>query len=120
MELDVDGMAALFEKMQAADMPDDEYAMGQIARGIPRIGRPADLKRHQAAKYRRGVLKELVAWWVGMQPEGRELPEKHRRFFHRFGTDIGTAFTLNANETDALIATIQRRFAEDMVWTLKN
>jgi hypothetical protein len=50
-----------------------------------------------------------------MQPEGRELAEKHRRFFHRFGTDIGTAFTLNANDTDALIATIQRRFSEDMI-----
>lgn len=72
------------------------------------------MKRHQEAKYRRQVLKELVAWWVGMQPAGRDLKEKHRRFYHRFGVDIGTAFTLNAKDTDALIDTIKRRFAEDM------
>lgn len=115
MELDVDGMAAMFEAMRKADMPDDEYAAGQFARNMPVIGRGADLKRHQAAKYRRSVLHELVAWWVGLQPEGRLLSEKHRRFFHRFGTDIGTAFTLSARDTDALIERIQQRFNEDIV-----
>jgi superfamily II DNA or RNA helicase len=115
MELDVDGMAALFEKIDAAKMSDEAYVLDMIGRNVPPKGRSTELKRHQRANYRRGVLKELVAWWVGMQPDGRELAEKHRRFFHRFGTDIGTAFTLNANDTDALIATIQRRFAEDMV-----
>jgi len=49
-----------------------------------------------------------------MQPAGRELAEKHRRFFHRFGIDIGTAFTLSAKDTDALIERIKERFAEDM------
>jgi superfamily II DNA or RNA helicase len=115
MELDVDGMAALFEKIDAAKMSDEAYVLDMIGRNVPPKGRSTELKRHQRANYRRGVLKELVAWWVGMQPDGRELAEKHRRFFHRFGTDIGTAFTLNANDTDALIATIQRRFAEDMI-----
>ncbi len=114
MELDVEGMLALFAKMQKADMSDEEYALDQLRRGIPPIGRGADMRRHQAAKYRRSVLRELVAWWVGMQPEGRELSEKHRRFYHRFGVDIGTAFTLNAKGTDALIERVQQQFAEDM------
>lgn len=114
MELDVEGMAALFAKMGHANMDDGGYAQDQLRRGIPPVGRGADMKRHRAAKYRRSVLKELVAWWVGMQPAGRGLDEKHRRFYHRFGTDIGTAFTLNAKDTDALIARIQQRFAEDM------
>ena len=114
MELDVEGMMALFSAMQKADMNDEEYAIGQIGRGVPRIGRGADMKRHQSAKYRRSVLRELVAWWVGMQPDGRELSEKHRRFFHRFGVDIGTAFTLNTKDTDALIERVQQQFAEDM------
>lgn len=115
MELDVDAMAALFERMNAADMDDEDYTVDQIGRGIPRIGRGADMKRHQAAKYRRKILRELVGWWIGMQPEGRSLSEKHRRFFHRFGIDIGTAFTLNTKDTDALALKIQQRFAEDMI-----
>jgi hypothetical protein len=115
MELDVEGMAALFAAMNKADMPDEEYAIDQIARGIPRLGRGVDMRRHQGAKYRRQVLHELVAWWSGMQPDGRELSEQHRRFYHRFGIDIGTAFTLNAKDTDALIERIQQHFTEDMI-----
>jgi superfamily II DNA or RNA helicase len=114
MELDVDGMAALFEKLNAADMSDEAYVLDMINRNVPPKGRSVELKRHQRAKYRRGVLEQLVAWWVGMQPTGRALNETHRRFFHRFGIDIGLAFTLNANDTDALLATIQRRFTEDL------
>ena len=114
MELDVEAMMALFHKMNAADMDDADYSADQLRRNIPPIGRSADMKRHQAAKYRRKVLRELVAWWVGMQPEARPLSEKHRRFYHRFGIDIGTAFTLNAKDTDALIERIQLKFAEDM------
>lgn len=114
MELDVEGMAALFAAMRNADMSDDDYSADQIARHIPPIGRGADMRRHQAAKYRRQVLRELVAWWSGMQPEGRELSEQHRRFYYRFDIDIGTAFTLNAKDTDALIERIQQRFTEDM------
>lgn len=113
-ELDVEGMAAVFEAQQRADMSDEDYTRDQIRRHIPQIGRGSDMKRHQAAKYRRQVLRELVGWWVGMQPEGRSMPEKHRRFFYRFGTDIGTAFTLSAKDTDALINKIKQRFTEDM------
>ena len=114
IELDMEAMAALFKKIERADMSDDEYRRGQIARNVPPIGRGPDLKRHQAAKYRRGVLKELVGWWVGMQPDDRTMSEKHRRFFHRFGIDIATAFTLDVKETDKLIENISRKFAADM------
>ena len=114
-ELDVEGMAALLEQIQRADMTDEEYQQDQLRRHIPAIGRGADMKRHRASKYRRGVLHELVGWWVGMQPDDRSMSEKHRRFYHRFGIDIGTAFTLNAKDTDALIERIQQRFTEDLV-----
>jgi hypothetical protein len=113
-DLDVDGMAALFAKMRAADMTTEEYALNQIARNIPPIGRAADMRRHEAAKYRRQVLRELVAWWVGCQPKDRSMGEVHKRFYFRFGIDIGTAFTLNANDTDALIERIKLKFGEDI------
>lgn len=112
--LDVDALAAVFAAQHRADMDDADYSIDQIRRGIPPIGRAADLRRHQAGRYRRTVLRELVAWWAGAQPPGRPLGEIHRRFYHRFGVDIGAAFTLPASETDKLIDTIQRRFAEDI------
>ena len=114
IELDVEALSALFAKITAADMEDEDYQRGQITRNVPAIGRGAGLKRHQAAKYRRGVLRELVGWWVGAQT-GRDMPEIHKRFFYRFGIDIGTAFTLSAKETDTLIDKIKTRFSEDMV-----
>jgi superfamily II DNA or RNA helicase len=114
MELDVEGMMALFAKLQQADMSDEAFEMDMLKRHVPAIGRGGELRHHQAARYRRSVLHELVAWWCGMQPAGRGMDEKHRRFFHRFGIDMGTAFTLGAKDTDALIECIQQRFAEDM------
>jgi DNA repair protein RadD len=112
-DLDVEGMAALLEKIRRATMTDEEYELEQIKRGIPPIGRGADLRRFRAAKHRREVLKELIAWWVGAQTD-RPLSEVHRRFYYRFNVDIGTALTLNENETDALIERITKRFSEDL------
>lgn len=114
VELDVAALAALFNKINDADMSDEDYARGQFARKIPAVGRGADLKRHQAAKYRRKVLREMVGWWVGAQA-GRDMREIHRRFYFRFGIDIGLAFTLSAKETDALLEIITKRFTEDML-----
>lgn len=115
IELDVNALSALFAKIQQADMSDDEFVSGQVKRRVPPIGRSVDLKRHQKNKYRRAVLRELVAWWVGLQPQERTLSEVQQRFYYRFGIDIGTAFTLKARDTDALIERIQQRFSEDML-----
>ncbi len=113
-ELDVEAMSALFEKMRRADMSAEEYALDQERRFIPKIGRRRDMKRHLDSKYRRDVLRNLVAWWVGCQPDDRTQSEIHKRFFYRFGVDIGTAFTLKSKETDELIKRIEARFNEDL------
>lgn len=112
-ELDVDAMRALFDKMRRAEMSREEFAQDIIARNVPPVGRAAEMRRHESAKYRRSVLRHMVGWWVGMQG-ARPMPEVHRRFYHRFGVDIGTAFTLGARETDALISTMQERFHYDL------
>lgn len=113
MELDVEGMTALFAKMNKAELTDEEFEQDMDNRHVPDYWRSNHRKHHRAGKHRRKVLKELVAWWVGMQ-EGRDLSEIHRRFYHRFGIDIGMAFTLGAKDTDALLECIQKRFTEDM------
>jgi DNA repair protein RadD len=115
-ELDTDAMAALFDKMNKANMPDEEYQQSQIQRRIPPIGRNQDLKRFREAKARREVLRHQVGWWVGAQEQaGRSMPEIHKRFYLRFGVDIVTAFSLNANETQALLDKITAKFALDTV-----
>lgn len=116
LELDVEAMAALFEKMRKADCSDEEFQRGLFARNVPAVGHSKQLKAHRDAKYRREVLRQLVGWWVGAQ-EGRDLSEVHRRFFHRFGVDIATAFTLDAKQTDALADKIAACFSLDAVLT---
>ena len=113
-ELDIEAMRELFAAQAKADMDDAEYKLDQIARNIPRIGRAADLRRHRAAKQRREVLRNLVGWWVGCQPEGREMAEIYKRFYFRFGVDMATAFTLKEKKTDALIQSITQQFGKDM------
>lgn len=113
-ELDVEGMALQFEKYRKENLTHDEFALDMIARNIPVIGRGRVQKAHDTKLYRRKVLHELVAWWVGMSPPGREMSETHRRFFYRFGVDIQTAFTLDAAQTDKLIDKIQKKFTEDL------
>ena len=114
VELDVEALAALFAKVDAADMSPEEYALDQIKRNVPPIGRSQDAKRYEAAKYRRGTLINLIGWWMGAQPEERSRSEKQRRFFVRFGMDVLTAKTLNAKDTDALIEEIGRKFHLDL------
>ena len=113
IELDIAAMDALFAEIHAADMSDEDYAVNQVTRNVPSMARSTDMKHHQRSKYRRQVLHELVGWWVGAQ-KGRDMSEIHRRFYHRFGIDIGHAFTLKAKETDALMDKIKQNFSEDM------
>jgi superfamily II DNA or RNA helicase len=113
-ELDVNAMAALFKRQAEADCSDMDFERNLISKNVPGIGHARLVKRHQRDVYRRQVLREFVGWWVGMQPKDRDLSEVHRRFYHRFGVDIGNAFTLPATETDSLIEKISERFTSDI------
>jgi hypothetical protein len=95
-------------------MATQEYQEELIRKGCPAVGIARNVKIHNAAKRRRAVLRTLVSWWVGAQP-GREMWEIHRRFYYRFGVDIGTAFTLKEQETQGLIDRIKARYTEDIV-----
>jgi DNA repair protein RadD len=113
-ELDQEALAGLFAQVAAANLTDEEYDADLIARHVPHIGRGAARRRNRAERQRRAVLRELVGWWVGMQPAGRDLREVHKRFYSRFGIDIVLAFALDVAGTDALINAIQLKFTEDM------
>ena len=112
--LDDEALSAIFEKIRVADLTEDEFRADLYARGVPKIGHNQLTRKHNENVYRRKVLRELVGWWMGLQPPDRTMSEKYKRFKIRFGVDIGTAFTLKAAETDALIARITKQFSEDI------
>lgn len=114
LELDVEGLAALFAEREKASRGDEEFQRDMVARNIPRIGQPRLLRKHKAAVYRRKVLDNLLGWWIGLQPADRDMGEKYRRFYLRYGIDMSTAFTLNENDTDALIERVTRGFKYDI------
>ena len=119
MELDVDAMAALFAEREQANLSEADYAVelhkpnanGKI---IPPKFHGQAIRRHQGTMYRRKVLHNLLGWWIGLQPVDRDLGEKYRRFYLRYGIDMSTAFTLNQNDTDALIERVARSFHHDI------
>lgn len=112
--LDVDAMRELLASMQRGEMSDEDYKRDQLARHIPAVGRGADLKRHKENRHRRRVLKQLLRYWFGCQPSERELSEKYKRFYYRFGVDAATAMTLKAADVDKLIEQIKERFHDDL------
>lgn len=111
-DLDLEAFETLMKEYGAANMSDEDFTYSLYQRGVPAIGHHRQLRAHQAAKYRRKVLKELVGWWAGCQPH-RTADEIQTRFFHRFGIDVVSAYTLSAEETDALIEKIKQKFSED-------
>jgi DNA repair protein RadD len=113
--LDLDALESLFAGREEANQTDEEFQRGLFARHVPTIGHNSQLKRFRATKYRRDVLRNLIGWWVGAQPEGRTTVEIQKRFYSRFGVDMLTAETLGLKETDDLIEKVAKRFDKDML-----
>ena len=119
LELDVEGMAALFAEREKANLSEEEYALSlhkpnENGKIIPPKFHGQAIRRHNGAVYRRKVLHNLLGWWIGLQPVDRDLGEKYRRFYLRYGIDMSTAFTLNQNDTDSLIERVARGFHHDI------
>lgn len=89
---------------------------GEIARvdGAPRIPQHlqgpaarAVYNNHLERQQAQAALRQSIALWAGYQRSlGRSDAEGYRRFFHGFGTDVGTAQTLGVREAEALRASI--------------
>jgi len=74
-------------------------------RGLEKI----KAESHNAKVDALDTLKSTIALWAGVERDaGRTDSEIHRRFFFRFGTDIGTAQTLSKADADALREKIER------------
>ena len=97
LELDAETLAAL---------------RGEIARidgdaVIPYGAKPevvgAVKRRHWERREAQGALRNVIAWWAGLETaQGRGESESYRRFYHKFGVDVANAQTLNAREAGEL------------------
>lgn len=115
VDLDVDALEALFHKQEEAELDAQAFEDQLIAKNVPPIGRPRLVEAHEAAKHQRGVLRNLVGWWVGsLEQIGFSMREIHKIFYFRFDIDIGSAFTLTVSETDSLIDKIRDNFEKDL------
>jgi DNA repair protein RadD len=78
------------------------YGMGGAAAG-------GLVKAHRARAEAQHALRGRIALWAGYQRHlGRPDTEAYRRFYFKYGTDVGTAQTLGAREANELRALIER------------
>lgn len=108
LELDAETLAAL---------------RGEIARidgdaVIPYGAKPevvgAVKRRHWERREAQGALRNVIAWWAGLETaQGRGESESYRRFYHKFGVDVANAQTLNAREAGKLAERVSIELAKN-------
>lgn len=108
LELDAETLAAL---------------RGEIARidgdaVIPYGAKPevvgAVKRRHWERREAQGALRNVIAWWAGLETaQGRGESESYRRFYHKFGVDVANAQTLNAREAGELAERVGAELAKN-------
>lgn len=60
-------------------------------------------KRHWERRQSQQNLRNVIAWWAGLEhAQGRSESESYRRFYFKFGIDIANAQTLGAREAGEL------------------
>lgn len=113
--MDMAAFEQMFKEYQAANMPDDEFERDMIRRNVPPIGRSQQAKKHRTVAARRQVLRNLLEMWGEAQPADRSDDEKQRRFYLRYNVDVMSAFTLDLNQTNALIDRLAASFHKDVL-----
>ena len=65
-------------------------------------------RRHWDRRESQQLLRNMIAWWAGLQKsKGHGESESYRRFYFKFGIDVGTAQTLNTRDAGELIERIK-------------
>lgn len=107
LELDPSALAAMRGEIARIDAPPTiPYgAAPEVAGAIK--------KRHWQRQQAVGRLRNVIAWWAGVESaQGRGESESYRRFYFRYGLDVGSAQTLPAKEADELAARVAADLAK--------
>ncbi len=96
-ELDAETLAALRGEVERID-GDPVLPYGAAPEVIGAVKR-----RHWERREAQGALRNVIAWWAGLEAaQGRGESESYRRFYYRFGVDVANAQTLGAREAAEL------------------
>lgn len=103
--------AALAAMRGAIDRADDNFVA--VPHGASFVVAASLHKRAAERKEAQYALRAAMAQWSGYQTAmKREVSEQQRRFYHRFGVDVGTAQTLGASEANTLRERIEKDIDE--------
>lgn len=70
-------------------------------------------RRHWERREAQGALRNVIAWWAGLESaKGRGESESYRRFYHKFGLDVANAQTLGAREAAELAGRVTVELAK--------
>lgn len=107
-ELDAATLAAMRGEIERIDSAQPAIPYGAEAMVVGAIH-----KRHHARQQSQAALRNAIAWWAGVESaQGRGESESYRRFYHRFGLDVGSAQSLGAREADELTARVNTELAK--------
>jgi superfamily II DNA or RNA helicase len=97
IELSVEALAALRGEIARID------GDARVPYGLPPHAVTALHRRHAERQEAQRDLRSAIAWWAGYQSaRGASESESYRRFYLRYGVDVGTAQTLGRPEAAAL------------------
>lgn len=107
LELDAATLAALRGEIARVDGdPVIPYGAAPEIAGAVR-------KRHWERKQAQDALRNVIAWWAGLESaQGRGESESYRRFYFKFGVDVANAQTLNAREATELAEKVSLELAK--------
>jgi hypothetical protein len=70
-------------------------------------------KRHWERQQGQQALRNVIAWWAGLEnAQGRGESESYRRFYFKFGVDVANAQTLGAREAAELAGRVTAELAK--------
>lgn len=104
LELDAATLAAMRGEIEKIDRSVDDYRAELAANRCPPKYQNTHIKRHLANQEAQAALRHSIAWWAAYHREaGRPDAEIFRRFYFRFGVDVGNAKALNTGDALALV-----------------
>lgn len=102
-ELSPEALEALRGDISNIDMDKEQYRAWLISRNMPRLGQLRNIKLHIKRQEHQTILRDSIALWAGYQySKGRDVSESYKRFFFKFGVDVGTAQTLAVKDATEL------------------
>jgi len=109
LELDAETLARMRGDIEAVDRSPELYRAELAAKGCPRVGQMAHVKRFSARQDAQGLLRYYISIWAGQRrDEGHTDAESYRKFYLRYGVDVMTAQTLKTADAEALTAQLSQ------------